>query len=149
MKYWKKKWKHTMLAWYLLRSQILLCWITHAYIETRCSKRLSRRLNNYLTADLNIPTTFSFLTFWPSRKYVFVGFSRQAFPTNRTKKTLMHVFFHKKCSKNHKKCSEMQSDKISEESLLTNRMYIYIDRSVTVGHSRIIKKIHIVVGFFL
>lgn len=43
----------------------------------------------------------------------------------------------------------MQSDKISEESLLTNRMYIYIDRSVTVRHSRIIKKkIHIVVGFF-
>lgn len=43
----------------------------------------------------------------------------------------------------------MQSDKISEESLLTNRMYIYIDRSVTVRHSRIIKKIHIVVGFLL
>lgn len=34
----------------------------------------------------------------------------------------------------------MQSDKISEESLLTNRMYIYIDRSVTVRHSRITKK---------
>lgn len=34
----------------------------------------------------------------------------------------------------------MQSDKISEESLLTNRMYIYIDRSVTVRHSRITNK---------